>query len=464
MNLNGESMEQKIIVIDDELDFLDSIKRGLKGVGFRSVHYENDSVAAGQKIESEQPPFDIALIDITMPNVSGIQLLDLIKSASPYTECIMLTALNDAKTAIRCLKKGAYDYMVKPVTRDDLVATINRALERLKLIKLVEVNKNRQIDKNNLNPAFEPIITKSLDVLRVLKEAELHAQSDIPVLITGESGTGKDLLAQAIHRISHRSQQTYMPVNMASINSGLFEAEFLGHTKGAFTGATGDRVGYLEKADRGTLFLDEIGSTPLDFQGKLLRILQEGEYYKLGSSQAKKAQIRFISATNMDLDSMMAKGEFRKDFYYRIKGAWLHLPPLKTRIEDLITLIHHFLEEFTDPPFEDRVDEDALSILTAYDFPGNIRELKSIVQYAVNLAQNRKITPDCLPKHLLKKKPARQSAQLKKQFQFTSLEAMEKEHIIETYQQTRQNKVQTARYLGIGLNTLRRKLKSYGVQ
>ena len=307
-------MERKIIVIDDELDFLDSVKRGLKGAGFRNVHFENDSVAASQIIESEETPFDIALIDITMPNVSGIQLLELIKSVSPLTECIMITALNDAKTAISCLKKGAYDYLVKPVTRDDLVATINRALERLKFIKLLEVNKNEQIEKNHLSPVFEPIITQSLDVLRVLKEAELHAQSDIPVLITGESGTGKDLLAKAIHQVSHRSQQTYMPVNMAAINSSLFEAEFLGHTKGAFTGAAGERIGYLEKADRGTLFLDEIGSTPLDFQGKLLRILQDGEYYKLGSSQAKKALIRFVSATNMDLDTMMSKGEFRKDF------------------------------------------------------------------------------------------------------------------------------------------------------
>ena len=457
-------MERKIIVIDDELDFLDSVKRGLKGAGFRNVHFENDSVAASQIIESEETPFDIALIDITMPNVSGIQLLELIKSVSPLTECIMITALNDAKTAISCLKKGAYDYLVKPVTRDDLVATINRALERLKFIKLLEVNKNEQIEKNHLSPVFEPIITQSLDVLRVLKEAELHAQSDIPVLITGESGTGKDLLAEAIHQVSHRSQQTYMPVNMAAINSSLFEAEFLGHTKGAFTGAAGERIGYLEKADRGTLFLDEIGSTPLDFQGKLLRILQDGEYYKLGSSQAKKALIRFVSATNMDLDTMMSKGEFRKDFYYRIKGAWLHLPPLKNRPEDLILLIRHFLEEFTEPPFEDKIDEETLGILMNYDFPGNIRELKSIVQFAVNLAQDQKITPDCLPIQLVKKSASTSRKKSTEKFQFTSLEAVEKAHIIETYEQTRQNKVQTARHLGIGLNTLRRKLKSYGAQ
>ena len=457
-------MERKIIVIDDELDFLDSVKRGLKGAGFRNVHFENDSVAASQIIESEETPFDIALIDITMPNVSGIQLLELIKSVSPLTECIMITALNDAKTAISCLKKGAYDYLVKPVTRDDLVATINRALERLKFIKLLEVNKNEQIEKNHLSPVFEPIITQSLDVLRVLKEAELHAQSDIPVLITGESGTGKDLLAKAIHQVSHRSQQTYMPVNMAAINSSLFEAEFLGHTKGAFTGAAGERIGYLEKADRGTLFLDEIGSTPLDFQGKLLRILQDGEYYKLGSSQAKKALIRFVSATNMDLDTMMSKGEFRKDFYYRIKGAWLHLPPLKNRPEDLILLIRHFLEEFTEPPFEDKIDEETLGILMNYDFPGNIRELKSIVQFAVNLAQDQKITPDCLPIQLVKKSASTSRKKSTEKFQFTSLEAVEKAHIIETYEQTRQNKVQTARHLGIGLNTLRRKLKSYGIQ
>ena len=456
-------MERKIIVIDDELDFLDSIKRGLTGAGFRNLYIEKDSVIAKRIIETEHPPFDIALIDITMPNMGGIQLLELIKSCSPLTECIMITALNDAKTAISCLKKGAYDYLVKPVSRDDLVATINRALERLKLIKLLEVNKNKKIDKNNLGPAFQSIITQSLDVLRVMKEAELHAQSDIPILITGESGTGKDLLAQAIHDASHRAQETFMPVNMAAINSGLFEAEFLGHTRGAFTGATGDRIGYLEQANRGSLFLDEIGSTPMDFQGKLLRILQEGEYFKLGSSRPKKAALRFISATNMDLDTMIAKGEFRKDFYYRIKGAWLHLPPLRDRNEDLDLLAHYFLNEIASPSFDQELGENVMAMLMAYEFPGNIRELKSIIQFAYNLAQNGKITPDCLPKQLKKPSGKLSVNPVSAKFKFNSLDAVQKDHIVQTYEKTGLNKVQTAKHLGIGLNTLRRKLKSYGV-
>jgi len=457
-------MEQKIIIVDDETDFLDSIRRGLKGAGFRNIQLESDSIKARKKIETEQPPFDIALIDITMPNIDGIQLLEMIKSTSPTTECIMVTALNDAKTAINCLKIGAYDYMVKPISKDDLLATIHRALERLKLIKLLELNKNKRIEKKTLSPAFHPIITQSIEVLRVLKEAELHAQSDIPILITGESGTGKDLLAQAIHQASHRSQHTFMPINMAAISSGLFEAEFLGHTRGAFTGAIGDRIGYLEQADKGTLFLDEIGSTPMDFQGKLLRILQEGEYYKLGTSRPKKAFIRFISATNRDLESMMEKGDFRKDFYYRIKGAWLHLPLLKNRNEDVALLAHYFLNEIAPEKTAKELSEEVISCLLTHDFPGNIRELKSVIQFAHNMAQNKEITVECLPKHMQKSSRASSDNQSSVHFRFDSLEAVEKDHIIRTYEKTNRNKVQTAKHLGIGLNTLRRKLKSFGVK
>ncbi len=456
-------MSNKIIIIDDEQDFLDSIKRGLKIGGYRDVFMANDPSKAMEVLEIEKPNFDLALIDVTMPKVNGVEMLEFIKANSPETECLMVTASNDAKTAVSCLKKGAYDYLIKPITRDDLLASVNRVMEKRKLEHLLEVTKHKTVSREHIHKAFDPILTQAESVMLVMKEAELHAQSDIPVLLTGESGTGKDLMARAIHYASYRDQQMFTPVNMAAINSNLFEAEFLGHTKGAFTGATCDRKGYLSQTDEGTLFLDEIGSTPLEFQGKLLRILQEGEYRKLGSSEAKKVNIRYISATNMNLESLINQGKFRKDFFYRLKGAWLHLSPLRERKEDISFLAHHFLKEFAKSPESAKFDKSVLPILMNYHFPGNIRELKSIIQFASNLAQNDIVTAKCLPKHL--HKITTHSNPKKTRFRgLQSLDSIIKSHILQTYKETGNNKMQTAKHLDIGINTLRRKLRSYGVE
>ena len=458
-------MERKIIVIDDELDFLDSLKRGLKGAGFRNVHFENDSVAASKIIESEEPPFDIALIDITMPNISGIQLLELIKSVSPLTECIMITALNDAKTAISCLKKGAYDYLVKPVTRDDLVATINRALERLKFIKLLEVNKNEQIEKNHLSPVFEPIITQSLDVLRVLKEAELHAQSDIPVLITGESGTGKDLLAKAIHQVSHRAQQTYMPVNMAAINSGLFEAEFLGHTKGAFTGANKAKKGYFEAADGGTLFLDEIGETSPALQVRLLRAIQEGEIRRVGEDRDRRVDVRVIAATHRHLKEETQAGRFREDLYYRLSVFPIHLPPLRERREDIPDLALHFLEQRQQRQANSPGGFTAATMdaFCRYDWPGNIRELQNEVERGALLAGGEeRIDALHLSEQIADSTPGAglpRSGKMKE-----VIAQVEREMIAQALQQHGGNRTRAAADLGVSRWGLVQKIKGYGIE
>ena len=316
----------QIIVIDDEPDFLESIRRGLITSGFKDVQLEKDPLQAIEIIEQGKD-FDLALIDVTMPNMDGVSILERIKQQTPETECIMVTAVNEARMAVDCLKKGAYDYLVKPITRDDLLASINRALERKRLLSILELDKSQGCLPLVNARAFHSVITGSSKMHKLLREAELHAASNVPILITGESGTGKELLAQAIHRASSRADRLFAPVNMASIPTGLFDAEFFGHTKGAFTGAGGERSGYLQYADGGTLFLDEIGNFPLDLQGKLLRVLQEGEYLKIGESRPRKTNLRFITATNMDLHELIGKGLFRKDLYYRLKGAWLHLPP-----------------------------------------------------------------------------------------------------------------------------------------
>ena len=455
-------MHNRILVVDDEKDFLDSAKRGLITSGFRNVSTENDPKKAAALFKRGDT-FDIALIDITMPGMSGVDLLELIKNTSPMTECIMITAHNEARMAVECMKKGAYDYQVKPITRDELIPAIERALERKRLLDILDLEKRKGSPKIDHQEAFKSIVTESTKLLRVLKEAELHAGSDVPVLVTGESGTGKELLARAIHMASPRAKSIFTPVNMASLSSTLFDAEFFGHTKGAYTGADRERAGYLAHSNRGTLFLDEIGTIPIELQGKLLRVLQEGEYIKLGTNQAKKTDIRFIAATNEDLDKLMAKDAFRKDLYYRLKGAWIHLPPLRERKADIPLLINRFIREFQRDDSAMPVAEDTLSMLMTYEYPGNVRELKSIIQSSLNLAQRQPITPEFLPSYLQLKKPDKKTDPEPAEGPIISMAEVEKRHILSVYRQLNENKAKTAKALGIGLNTLRRKLEQYAV-
>ena len=453
-------MDNKIIVIDDDLDFLEILKGHLLTSGFKHIRTEDNPLTVASLFE-KGADFDIALIDMTMPGIDGLDLLEIIKNISPRTECIMVTAVNEARIAVECLKKGAYDYLLKPVSREDLIFSMKRALEKMRLVDILDIGKSRTLPRLKNAEPFKPILTRSPNVLRILKEAELHAGSDVPLLITGESGTGKELLAWAIHAASPRSRFPFTPVNMASLTGSLFEAEFFGHTKGAFTGAEDSRKGYLEYSHRGTLFLDEIGNLVPELQGKLLRVLQDGEYFKLGTSNQQKANVRFIAATNEDLEKLMAKKAFRKDLYYRIRGGWLHLPPLRERKEDILLLADKFLKDYTNK--EAAVDEDARCLLMEYNYPGNIRELKSILQSAVNLSQGRPISPDVLPAHLKQRKSISKCLSLPAYEKMMPLAKIEKSHIIDVYKQTGGNKSLSARLLGIGLNTLRRKLRSYGI-
>ena len=455
-------MNNRIIVIDDEQDFLESIKRGLITSGFKNVRTETDPLKAAADFENEED-YDIGLIDITMPGMDGIELLEIIKTYSPKTECIMITAVDEARMAVQCLRKGAYDYLVKPISKEDLVVSLKRALERKKFVDILDLGKSGSIPKIVNMEAFKPINTQSAKVLRVLKEAELHAGSDVPVLITGETGTGKELLSQAIHAASLRAQYLFTPINMDSLTAQLFDAEFFGHTKGAFTGAEKDRAGYLETTNRGTLFLDEIGNLPFELQGKLLRVLQDGEYIKIGTSTPRRTDIRFIAATNKNLESLMTQKKFRKDLYYRLKGGWLHLPPLRERKEDIPALIGSFVEEYCGSGGVD-FEPDVMPLLEAYHYPGNIRELKAIIQSAVNLSQGRPIAPRHLPDSIQKVKSKSKIAVPAGTAPIIPLANVEQKHILTAYNQTNKNKSLTAELLGIGVNTLRRKLKSYGVE
>ncbi|MEJ2657701.1 MAG: sigma-54 dependent transcriptional regulator [Desulfobacterales bacterium] len=456
-------MESRIIAIDDDQTFLRSIKRSLVTSGFKFITLESDSKRAASIFRKGQA-FDIALIDVSMPGMEGLELLEEIKNNSPETECIMITGLDEAETAVRAMKMGAYDYLVKPVERDDLISTINRARERKRLFNIADLGKGTHSLEFLHEDAFKGIVTGSTSVLRILKEAELHAISDVPVLITGESGTGKELLARAIHAASPRAASVFTPVNMASLNAALFDAEFFGHTKGAFTGAEKDRPGYLEHSNRGTLFLDEISNLPIELQGKLLRVLQDGEYLKLGTDVPRKTDARFIAATNEDLEKLMAKKLFRRDLYFRLKGGWLHLPPLRERKEDIPLLVNDFLNEFLGEDKNPGIEEDALSMLFDYDYPGNIRELKSMIKSAVNLSQGRKISKIFLPDTIQKQKPKKKAMHQPGTEPAVSLAQMERSYILKVYRRTGNNKSQTARLLGIALNTLRKKLNDYEIE
>ncbi len=456
-------MSPRIIIVDDDRDYLELAGARLKAHGFtRTVTLDEPLQAAS--VFQDDAAFDLAVIDVSMPEMSGQAVLDLIKKKSPATECIMVTAVNDARTAIECLRQGAYDYLVKPVSEEDLIFAVKRALERKRLLDILHLERTQSPPAFAQPDAFREILTRSRSFLRVLKEAELHAASDVPILITGESGTGKELLARAIHAASPRAAQPFLPVNMAALTGGLFEAEFFGHTRGAFTGAEKERGGHLRHCDGGTLFLDEIGNLPLTMQGKLLRVLQDGEFTPVGSSLPQKADVRIVAATNEDLDRMIAAGRFRRDLFYRIRGSWLHLPPLRERREDIPLLVERFIVESRPAERPLAMDEAALRALMEYRLPGNVRELKSIVQSAVNLARGRTIALGCLPPYAQSPKAACGETEPGGDAAVLPLVEVERRHILDVYRRLGGNKMRTARALGLGLNTLRRRLKDYQVE
>ncbi|GAB6906387.1 Acetoacetate metabolism regulatory protein AtoC [Desulfosarcina cetonica] len=453
-------MESRIVVVDDEVDFLDSVRRGLITSGYKNISLEPDPVMIVQALEAGAE-YDVALIDITMPHMSGIDLLEHFKEQSPQTECIMVTAIDEARVAVECLRKGAYDYLVKPISKEDLVLSLSRALERKRLVDILDMSKRTEVPSLKRPAAFSEIVTGDTAMFRILKEAELHALSNVPILISGETGTGKELLARAVHRASTRSEKVYTPVNMDALDSNLFTAEFFGHVKGAFTGAQANRAGYLEETHRGTLFLDEIGNLSVELQGKLLRVLQEGEFIKIGSSRPQQVDVRFIAATNADLEKLIAQKRFRKDLFYRLRGGWLHLPPLRERRDDIPLLADHFMRSFAPQAKSTSLTPDALALFLNYAWPGNIRELKSVIQSALNLSQGEPLAPVHLPAHLIQKSSPRKPAIADNGP--LALSEVEKRHILAVYHQADQNKSETARLLEISLSTLRRKLESYGV-
>ncbi|HEX9158357.1 MAG TPA: sigma-54 dependent transcriptional regulator [Syntrophales bacterium] len=453
---------ETILIIDEDPVFLENAKNLLRLGGYDDVQTEADPGRAMERID-RGVPYDAVLIDLDMQGLDGLWLMDAIHEADPDTECIVLSALNEARLAVDCIKKGACDYLTKPVPDDRFLAAVKQAVGRLRRSRDLFPQPGAPDSSAGAN-AFESIVTCSDRMRRILHEARLHALSDVTVLITGESGTGKELLARAIHRASGRAVAPFLSINMASLAGSLFDAEFFGHTRGAFTGAERDRVGYLEHSNGGTVFLDEVADLPFDFQGKLLRVLEHGEFIRLGASAAQKADVRFISATNADLDRQLARRSFRQDLYYRLKGVQLHLPPLRERREDIPLLVDHFLSEFGRSRAVHRIDGEAMRALAGYDYPGNVRELRSVIQSAVNLVEGSCLTLNSLPAYLRQYHRKRSSGTFIASGSIAPLEEIERRQVLCAYEQSGQNKVRAARVLGIGINTLRRKLLLYGIR
>jgi two-component system, NtrC family, response regulator HydG len=380
----------KILVVDDQRNMRTTLAMMLRGAGFEVEEAQTGEEGADRGAAGA---FDLVLTDLRMGSKDGIDVLRAIKEAQPLTEVIVMTAYGTIESAVEAMRFGAFDYIQKPFTEQELLVKVGKALDNRRLAGEVAFLATEFKDRYK----FENIVGRSRPVREVLGRIVRIAPTDAIVLITGESGTGKELVAKAIHANSKRGNRMFVPVNCAAITDTLLESELFGHAKGSFTGAVNARKGLFEEADGGTFFFDEIAETSLAFQAKLLRAIQENEIRRVGENKAIKVDVRLIAATNQDLLTAIAEKRFRQDLYYRLNVARFQLPPLRERREDMPDLLSYFLEKYNKKMgTKARIDEGVLEALQHYDFPGNIRELEHMIEQAVALVQNGIIRKDDL--------------------------------------------------------------------
>ncbi len=373
-----------ILLVDDEEHFLLSAELTLSSNGIKNTQVCKDSSAVMDLLAKKN--YSLVVLDINMPHLSGLDLLPAIVNRYPEIPVIMITAVNDVDSAVFCMREGAFDYLVKPVDDTRLISSIKRGLELTEIRNENEMLKQSLLRANIQNPeAFSEIITHCSTIQSIFKYIEAIAKTNLPVLVTGETGTGKELFAKAIHNASGRKGEL-VAVNVAGLEDNLLSDTLFGHKKGAFTGAEMERKGLIERAENGTLFLDEIGDLSPESQVKLLRLLQEGSYYPLGSDVAKLTNARIIVATHRDINSMQANDKFRKDLYYRLKSHHIEIPPLRERKIDLPYLIDHFISKASAKLNKKRpsVPKELYTLLSNYTFPGNVRELEGMIFDAIS--------------------------------------------------------------------------------
>jgi DNA-binding NtrC family response regulator len=441
-----------ILVVDDENGVRQSFNMVLKD------DYHVLLAGTGQEAMDifKKNSIDLILLDILLPDVNGLDLLAKLVETDPNAEIIMVTAVNEIQTAVQAIKLGAYEYIIKPFVVDDVLIVIRRALEKRSLVKEVTYLRN---ELERYHP-FEKMVGKNKKMRKIFELISTVAQSDGTVLIQGESGTGKELAARAIHNRSHRKNQPFVVVNCAAIPATLMESKIFGHNRGAFTGANLTSIGKLELADGGTVFLDDIDSLDVNMQAKLLRIIQEKEFERLGSSKVIKIDVRFVAASNKDVNKLISNDKFREDLYYRLNVFPIRLPPLRERRDDIPLLLDHYLElnsNKTGKPSK-IFSEKAVKALTEYHWPGNVRELTNLVERLYTIVEGPMIDlEDNAPYNFGKKK-------IKNMPLKEAMNVFEKTYISEVLESVDGNRKKAAKILGIHRNTLLTKANDFGLR
>jgi two-component system response regulator HydG len=453
----NEITKSTVLIIDDEREHAQVMCEALARQGHRCDVTYNLAEASARLAKKK---YDVVVTDLMMEGKrEGLEVLRETRQLTPPPPVLLVTAHADIPTCKQALADGAYDYIEKPLDLDYFRAQVNRAAEKSALQQQNQVLAEQLAS----SAGFERIIGKSQPMQQVIQTARQVAASDIPVLIMGESGTGKELIAHAIHTNSRRRKQRLKALNCAGLSESILEDELFGHVRGAFTGAQSDHEGVFEYANRGTLFMDEIGDMPAAMQAKLLRVLENGEVVRVGSNAPIKVDVRLISATNRDLDQMMAEKQFREDLFFRIKGVTIVLPPLRDRREDIPLLTYYFLqqaaERFNKP--NEGIKPETQQLLMGYSWPGNVRQLKNVVENMVVLSPPGEIGPESLPVEIRPASGATSAGM--NNLVGISIEQAERELIRNTLKMVNGNREQAAKILGIGERTLYRKIKEYGM-
>jgi len=441
--------KKKVLLIDDEEQLRNLMKRIISLEGFEVS--EASSLKIGlKKIESESP--QVVLCDVKLPDGNGVAFVKEVRQQFPLTEFILLTAYGNIPDGVAAIKNGAFDYLTKGNDNDRIIPLLYQAFEKAK--------NNRQSaikikDKSSYD--FSGITGNSVALQQALVLAKKIAPTDSTILLTGETGTGKEVFANAIHGNSKRQQHAIVAVNCSAFPKDLLESELFGHKAGAYTHAIKDKKGLLELADKGTLFLDEIGEMNIELQAKILRVLENGEFVKIGDEKISKVNVRIIAATHRDLKEAITQGLFREDLFYRLNVFSIHLPALRERTEDIPLLAKYFIAYFSERENKSvlSISNETIQILQKYNWPGNIRELRNVMERAVVLSDGDRILPEALPYEIQK-----QTGPAATHF---SIASVEKKHIEKVLQHTRGNKTKTAELLGIGLTTLYRKIEEYAI-
>ncbi|MBE9544647.1 MAG: sigma-54-dependent Fis family transcriptional regulator [Proteobacteria bacterium] len=457
-----ESIPEKhtpVLVVDDDEGLLLSIKATLVSSGLPEPALISDSRNVLGHVRKH--PFRLILLDLMMPHLNGLEVLEKIKAEFPNTKCVIVSASDEVATAVQAMTLGASDYLVKPLNSEKLIALVHRTLEKCNLQDELARFGRKKVFSELRNPqAFSGLVAEDESMALVFHQVEAVAGTDYSVVINGESGTGKEMLARVIHRLSNRSKAPFYAVNMASVSKTIFEDEFFGHAKGAYTDASSERRGFFEAAHGGTLFLDEITELDPSLQAKLLRVIEEREFYRLGSTEIRSVDVRIIAATNRDINEEIIEGRFRADLFYRINMYNITIPPLRERRDDILPLASHFLKVHakTNKKKIQGLNPELAERLLQASFPGNVRELENMIAAAVLLEGSQTLSLASARNLMPYKGPER-----RKNVELLTLDELEKRHINRVLEVTGGNRPKAAKILGVNVTTVYRKIEKYNI-